>query len=65
MSGRRRKMYALRDEIGLTRAELIELCEIILYRDIASTEDLDDMDVIVMLAALEGYGKISHMIRTR
>ena len=57
-------MFLLRDEIGLTPQELIELAGMVLWRDVKSTEEFDDLDVRLMLAALQGYGYISHLVRT-
>lgn len=62
---RRRKLFVLADEIGLTRDERIELSRAILWRDIVTWKTLSDGQVSRMLDALEGHEKISWLIRNR
>lgn len=58
-------MYALAKEIGLTRDERIELSRVILWRDITSWKGLDDVQILRMLDALEGYEKIRWLLASR
>jgi hypothetical protein len=62
---RRRKLFALADEFGLTRDERLELASTILWRDITSWAQLDDDQVVRLLDALEGAEKVIHILSTR
>ena len=62
---RRRKLFVLAGEIGLTRDERIELSRAILWRDIVTWKQLTDEQVSRMLDALEGYEKISWTLKNR
>lgn len=62
---RRRKMFLLAGEIGLTHDNLLDLATIMLRRDIISLTHLDDAQVSRMLDALEGYEKISFLLDAR
>lgn len=53
-AARRRKLFVLADELGLSRDERIELSQYLLRRDIVSWKHLDDHQVDRMLDALEG-----------
>jgi hypothetical protein len=65
LAARRRKLFALADEVGLDRDERIELSRAILWRDITSWSNLDDAQVSRLLDAFEGYEKISWLLRNR
>lgn len=52
---RRKKMYAVAKEIGLSRGERIELAQYLLRRDISSWSDLDEDQVCRILDAMEGW----------
>lgn len=58
-------MHVLLNEIGLTRAEAIELAEQILWRDVESLSLIDEEQVRRVLDALEGYSKINWLLRER
>ena len=64
-AARRRKLFVLAGEIGLTRDERIELSRSILWRDIISWKHLSEAQVGRMLDALEGYEKIAWTLRNR
>ncbi len=64
-SPRRRKMFAVAGEIGLTDAEQIELAQYLLRRDITSRKDLSEEQVARMLDALEGYELVSALLAMR
>lgn len=51
---RRKKLFVLRDELGLTDEERIEFTQYLLRRDITSWTQLDDAQVDRLLDALEG-----------
>lgn len=63
MSARRRKMFALWSELELSHEDLIDFAEVILWRDVESTKDLDENDVGRLLDAISGYEKITHLRR--
>lgn len=62
---RRKKMFVLAREIGLTRDERLALSEILLRRDIQSWKDLDDDQVVRVLDALEGWQLIDALLSQR
>lgn len=62
---RRKKMFVLAREIGLTRDERLALAEILLRRDIQSWKDLDDDQVVRCLDALEGFQLIEALLSQR
>jgi hypothetical protein len=68
-TSRRRKLFALCYEIGLCyddcHDDLIELAQALLWRDITSTKRLDDGQVLRLLDALEGFEKVSWLLRHR
>lgn len=64
-SDRRRKLFLLAAEIGLSRGERIELSQYILRRDITSWKQLDETQVCRMLDALEGHQLIVELVRQR
>jgi len=64
-ASRRRKLFVLADEIGLTRDERIELARVMLWRDIVSWKSLSDSQVDRMLDALEGFEKVSEILKSR
>lgn len=51
---RRRKVYALAKELGLSRCDRLDLAEFLLRRDITSWRQLDDGQIGRLLDALEG-----------
>jgi hypothetical protein len=55
---RRRKMFQLRDELGLDNDDLTALAEVLLRRDVSSLRGLTDEQVGRMLDALEGAEKV-------
>lgn len=65
VEARRRKMFALIAEIGLTREERIELAEMLLHHDVASYKDLDDAQRCRILDALEGYVMVDVLLALR
>jgi hypothetical protein len=64
-SARVRKLYALANDLELSRDERIELTQIILRRNIVSWENLPDDLADRMLDAFEGYEKISWLLTMR
>lgn len=61
---RRKKAFALADELGLTRADRIELAQTLLWRDLDSWQRLTDEQVSRLLDALEGYRLVTHLLQT-
>lgn len=61
---RRKKAFALADELALTRQDRIDLAEAILWRDVESWKHLNDEQISRLLDAMEGYEKISHLLET-
>ncbi len=64
-SPRRRKLFAIADDIGLLRAERIELAQFLLRRDVHSWKDLTEEQVARMLDALEGYELVTALLGMR
>lgn len=64
-AARRRKLYMLAKEIGLSDEERWSLAEYLLRRDITSWKDLDDAQVCRLLDAIEGWALISELERQR
>ena len=64
-TAKRRKLFALADEIGLTRDERLEISKAILWRDITSWSNLTEEQVARMLDALEGFEKVRWTLDNR
>lgn len=64
-SPQQRKLFLLADELGLGRAERLELASYMLRRTITSWRQLDDVQVARMLDALEGYQLIRDLMSMR
>lgn len=62
---RRRKLYMLAKEIGLSDDERHALAEYLLRRDVDTWKDLDDAQVCRLLDAIEGWSLISELERQR
>lgn len=62
---RRRKLFLLADEVGLSRDDRIELAQYLLRRDITSWKQLDEAQVCRLLDALEGHQLISELAAQR
>ena len=62
---RRRKLFLVAKEIGLTRDERIELAQYLLRRDITSWKQLDEEQVLRLLDAIEGYSLIRQLEQLR
>lgn len=62
---RRRKLFAICAEIGLTRDERHQLSEMLLHRDITTWATLEDADRCRLLDALEGYMLIDVLLSLR
>lgn len=62
---RRRKLFLVCDEVGLTKEERIELACYLLRRDIQSFADLSDGQVLRLLDALEGKQLIDQLLNQR
>lgn len=60
----RKAMHALARELELTRADRLDLAEMVLERDIESWGELSWDDAIKLLTAMNGYIYIRHL-RTR
>ena len=60
-----RKMHMMKDVIGLTNAELVELAEVICRRDFTSLTQLDEEQVLRLLDAMEGFEKIALLLSQR
>jgi hypothetical protein len=58
---KRRKIYMLARELGLTREDRIDLAEKLLWRDVESWKDLAEPEIGRMLDALEGFELISFL----
>lgn len=54
-SPRRKKMYTVAKEIGLTREERVELARYLLRRDLSSWSELDEDQEVRILDAMEGW----------
>lgn len=65
VEARRRKMWVLSKEIGLTDEERVELAQYILRRDITSWGGLDDGQVTRLLTAMEGFQLIRDLLSLR
>ena len=55
----------LADELGFTRAERLELAEILLRRDISSWKQLNEAQYDRLLDAFEGWGLIGRLLGER
>jgi hypothetical protein len=64
-AARRRKLFVLADEIGLSREERIEFARVLLWRDITSWGNLGEQQVDRLLDALEGYIFVTHTFMLR
>lgn len=65
-SPRQRKLFLLlKNEIGLTDDERIELAQFLLRRDVTSYKQLDDEQVGRLLDAAEGYQLITALKEMR
>lgn len=62
---KRRKAHMLADELGFTRADRLELAEILLRRDVSSWKQLDESQYDRLLDAFEGWGLIGHLLGER
>jgi hypothetical protein len=62
---KRRKLFVLASEIGLTRDERLSLAQTLLWRDITTWKTLDDDQVNRLLDAMEGYVLTTHLILQR
>ena len=65
VEARRRKLFALAGEIGLTRDERLEIACYLLRRDITSWKQLDDEQRSRLLDALEGYQLVEVLLSLR
>lgn len=54
-TARRKKAHHLCDQLGLDRDDRIGLAETLLWRDVRSWSELDDVEILRLLDALEGY----------
>ena len=63
-SALRRKTYLLAKEIGLSRADRMDLAEAVLVHDVNSWSDLDEQEIGRIADALNGYAAISHLVFT-
>lgn len=61
---RRKKAFALADELGLSRSDRIELAQTLLWRDLDTWQHLTDEQVSRLLDALEGFILVSHLLQT-
>lgn len=64
-TARRKKLFAVAGELGLTTDERIELARAVLWRDIDSWADLSDEQVDRLLDCFEGYEKITWLLDNR
>lgn len=62
---RRRKLFMLANNAGMSREERIDLAEYLLRRDIDSWKDLTDMQVGRLLDAFEGHALINYLLSQR
>jgi hypothetical protein len=62
---RRRKLYLICDEIGLSRSERIEFSQYLLRRDITTWKTLSDAQVGRLLDGLEGFQLVSELLSQR
>ena len=65
VEARRRRLFALAGEIGLTRDERLEIATYLLRRDITSWKQLDDDQRSRLLDALEGYQLVEVLLSLR
>ena len=63
--GRRKKLFVLARDLGLSHEERLELASAILWRDVLSWADLDDAQVLRMLDVLEGAEKVLQLYEMR
>jgi hypothetical protein len=62
---RRKKLMMVAREIGLTREERMELASYILRRDVRTWKSLDEVQVLRLLDALEGFELLSQLLALR
>lgn len=62
---RRRKLFVMADELGLTDSERIEMSRFVLWRDITTWKTLTAEQVDRMLDALEGAQAYLEILRQR
>ncbi len=62
---RRRKLFLIADEIGLTRTERIEFSQYLLRRDVTTWKGLSDEQVERLLDGHEGYQLITELLAQR
>lgn len=55
------RLQILAKQCGLSRAERLELAEVILRRDVTTWADFTQREALTMTAALEGFGFIAHL----
>lgn len=64
-SAQRKKAYALSREIGLTRAERIDLASYVLRRDVESWDALSEVQIVRILDALDGFVLVTALFSAR
>jgi len=64
-AARRNKLMMVAREIGLTREERMELASYILRRDVRTWKSLDEVQVLRLLDALEGFELLSQLLALR
>lgn len=62
-TARRRKLFLVCDEVGLSTEGRLALAEMLLRHDISSFKELSDEQVIRLLDAIEGFQLISELKR--
>lgn len=60
-----RKLFLVAKEAGLTKEERLELACYMLRRDIVSWDQLDEVQVLRLLDAFEGFRLISALVLLR
>lgn len=53
--------FQLADECGLSRADRIELAEVLLRRDVGSWKELDDFQMGRLIDAMRGWQYVEHL----
>jgi hypothetical protein len=65
LEARRRKMFVLAKELGLSDDDRIEFAKALLWRDLTSWKQLNDAQVLRILDGLEGARMVIELYRQR
>lgn len=62
---RRRKVYMLAKRLGMGRQDRLAFAEVLLWKDVSSWSELDDIEVGRLLDAFEGYALVKVFLEQR